>query len=126
MKDQAETTSPHHSKNETVLGCFSTDASMSIQETSLLIHEESKDASIKIEKTADPLNGLRGLLSLHIVLHHLFFYSTFNLNLMGAVSFVPILKHCQSTVSTAASSSFQVQLPIFFILSGFGLTLGML
>ena len=33
-----------------------------------------------------PLIGLRGIMSFHIMLHHFFFYSPLNLNLMGAVS----------------------------------------
>ena len=49
--------------------------------------EKTKMAEKKI---IDSLNGLRGLLSLHIVLHHFFYYTRFNLNLMGAVSTVEI------------------------------------
>merc|ERR1711971_1111820 len=65
-------------------------------------NEKDENQTFEIEKpSTNPLTGLRGFMSFHIMMHHFFFYSPLNLNLMGAV-----------------------ELPIFFILSGFGLTLG--
>ena len=43
------------------------------------------------QTSSTPLNGLRGLMSFHIMIHHFFFYSPLNLNLMGAVSKKDIL-----------------------------------
>lgn len=41
----------------------------------------------------NPLNGLRGFLSLYITVHHALFYSPFNLNIMGAVSYLVLISN---------------------------------
>ena len=45
----------------------------------------STETPVVKQTSSNPLNGLRGLMSFHIMIHHFFFYSPLNLNLMGAV-----------------------------------------
>ena len=52
----------------------------------IIENEEEENQTFQIEKpSTNPLTGLRGFMSFHIMMHHFFFYSPLNLNLMGAV-----------------------------------------
>ena len=52
----------------------------------IIENEVEENQTFEIKKpTTNPLTGLRGLMSFHIMMHHFFFYSPLNLNLMGAV-----------------------------------------
>ena len=59
-----------------------------LQEHGKIVHNISstKEPDALNKSNGKELNGLRGIMSIHIILHHFFFYSTLNLNLMGAVS----------------------------------------
>ena len=52
----------------------------------IIENEAEENQTFEIEKpSTSPLTGLRGFMSFHIMMHHFFFYSPLNLNLMGAV-----------------------------------------
>ena len=63
--------------------------------------------------TPDPLTGLRGLASLHVMLFHYFLHSRNLLMILGGT-------HVYSKIHLQGS----IEMPMFFILSGFSLSLG--